>query len=44
MFDLANMLNSNADTLHAVRTGGSYLNIIKWLPGRTAKIGIRFTF
>ena len=44
MLDIANLLNSNPDTNFVMRTGSRYGNVIQWLPGRTFKIGLRFTF
>ena len=44
MLDIANLLNSNPDTNFVMRTGSRFGNVIQWLPGRTFKIGVRFTF
>jgi hypothetical protein len=44
MFDISNILNSNPENNFIVTTGGAFGNIIEWLPGRTFKVGLRFTF
>jgi hypothetical protein len=44
MLDIGNILNSNPENNFIVTTGGAFGDIIEWLPGRTFKVGVRFTF
>ena len=44
MLDIYNLLNSNPETNFIMRTGASFNSVIEWLSGRTAKIGIRYSF
>ena len=44
MVDVFNLLNTNAVTNFRLRTGGSFNNVIDWIPGRTLKLGFRFQF
>ena len=44
MLDIGNLLNSNPENNFIVTTGSRFGDIIEWLPGRTFKIGARFTF
>ena len=44
MLDIGNLLNSNPENNFIVTTGSRFGDIIEWLPGRTFKIGVRFTF
>jgi hypothetical protein len=44
MFDVFNLLNTNAISNFNLRTGSTFFNVIDWIPGRTLKLGVRFQF
>jgi hypothetical protein len=44
MFDLFNVINSNAVTNFNLRNGASFNEIIATLQPRTAEVGLRFQF